>query len=77
MDYNFKYSDWRKSENIRKYEVPQEANRKSKCYGGLEFLEFEKNEKKYNQEYDEVFVFVFQYAVNTNKKQKFSTFLKI
>ena len=56
---------------VQMYFTDRKTNRKSKCYGGLEFLEFEKNEKKYNQEYNEVFISVFEYVINTEKKQKF------
>lgn len=56
---------------MQMYFTDRKTNRKSKCYGGLEFLEFEKNEKKYNQEYDEVFISVFEYFINADKKQKF------
>ena len=56
---------------MQMYFTDRKTNRKSKCYGGVEFLEFEKNEKKYNQEYNNVFISVFEYVINTEKKQKF------
>lgn len=56
---------------IQMYFTDRKTNRQKMSWGGMEFLNFEKNCNQYNQEYDEVFISVFKYKISDEKEETF------
>lgn len=53
------------------YFTDRKTNRKAFSWDGMEFKQFEENNDKFNQNYDEVFISVFSYDIGNNKQESF------
>ena len=53
------------------YFTDRKTNIKALTWNGMEFEQFEENNEKFNQIYDEVFISVFSYDIGDNKQESF------
>lgn len=56
---------------LNMYFTDRETNRKVFSWKSMEFKQFEENNKKFNQKYDEAFISVFKYDMGDNKEGTF------